>query len=132
MNENSCLNEAIFVFAVQSCFSKNLNFLTQTHGSKMVVKPTWVWHSCQAHDPWVWQLCKTLRYMGMANLSELANNKQRGQLCTLVVMRKKRKKKHKKSITNGNPIIICLHAPHHVKKDTVAHPVRQRMARFGH
>jgi hypothetical protein len=96
MNENSCLNEAIFIFAVQSCFSKNLNFLTQTHGSKMVVKPTWVWHSCQAHDPWVWQLCKTLRYMGMANLSELANNKQIGQLCTLVVMRKKRKKKTQK------------------------------------
>jgi hypothetical protein len=47
-------------------------------------------------------------------------------------MRKKRNKKHKKSIIGGNPIIICLHAPHHVKKDKVAHPVRRRMARFGH
>jgi len=132
MNENSCLNVTMFVFAVQSCFSKNLNFLTQTHGSKMVVRPTWVWHSYQSHDPWVWQLCKTPRYMGMANLFDLANNKKRGQLCTLVVMRKKRNKKHKKSIIGGNPIIICLHAPHHVKKDKVAHPVRRRMARFGH
>jgi hypothetical protein len=47
-------------------------------------------------------------------------------------MRKKRKKKHKKLIIGGNPIIICLHAPHHVKKGKVAHPVRRRMARFGH
>jgi hypothetical protein len=32
------------------------------------------------------------RRMGMTNMSDLTNNKQRGQLCTLVVMREKRKK----------------------------------------
>jgi len=34
--------------------------------------------------------------MRMANLFDLANNKQRGQLCTLVVMRKKRKKRERR------------------------------------
>ena len=36
MNEKSCLNKAVFVFAVQSCFCKILNFLTQAIGSIMV------------------------------------------------------------------------------------------------
>jgi hypothetical protein len=53
-------------------------------------------------------------------------------LCTLVVRRKKRKKKHNQLITNGNPTIICLHAPHHVEEGTTAYSVRQQMARFGH
>jgi hypothetical protein len=45
--------------------------------------------------------------------------KQIRQLCILAVRRKKRKKNKKKSITSGNPTIISIHAPHHVKKDTV-------------
>ena len=72
-----------------------------------------------------------LRYMSMINMSYLTNNKQRGQLCTLVVRREKRKKKHKQSITGSNPIIICLHTPHHVLKGTIAHLVRWQMAKFG-
>jgi hypothetical protein len=39
MNEKSCFNEAVFVFAVQSCFWKVLNFLTQALGSSMVARP---------------------------------------------------------------------------------------------
>jgi len=65
-----------------------------------------------------------LRYMGMINTSYLTNNKQRGQWCTLVVRREKIKKKHKQSITGGNPIIICLHVSHHVLEGTTAHLVR--------
>jgi hypothetical protein len=44
----------------------------------------------------------------------------------------RKKKKHKQSITEDNPTIICLHLPHHMKEDTASHPVRRRMARFGH
>ena len=62
----------------------------------------------------------------------LTNNKQRGQLCNLVIKREKRKKECNQLITNNNPIIICLHTPHHVQEGTIVHPVRQRMARFGH
>jgi hypothetical protein len=65
-------------------------------------------------------------------MSDLTNNKQRGQLCTLVVKKKKRKKKHKQSIINGNPTIICIHAPHHVEEGTTANLVRRWMTRFGH
>jgi len=43
----------------------------------------------------------------------LKNNKQIGQLCTLAVMREKRKKKQKQSITRGNPTVISLHTLHH-------------------
>jgi hypothetical protein len=50
------------------------------------------------------------RRVGMTNMSDLINNKQRGQLCTLVVMREKRKKKCKQSIIGSNPTIIYLHA----------------------
>jgi hypothetical protein len=32
---------------------------------------------------------------------------------------KEKKEKQKKSITSGNPTIISIHAPHHVKKGTV-------------
>jgi hypothetical protein len=60
------------------------------------------------------------------------NNKQRGQLCTLVVEKEKIKKKHKQSITDGNPIIICLHVPHHMKKGATANPIRRRMTKIGH
>jgi hypothetical protein len=45
--------------------------------------------------------------MVMANMPDFTNNKQRGQLCTLVVRREKRKKKHKQMITGGNSTIIC-------------------------
>jgi hypothetical protein len=62
----------------------------------------------------------------------LTNNKQRGKLCTLVVRREKRKKKHKQSITNNNSTIIRLHAPHHVKKETVTHLGRRRIDRIDH
>jgi hypothetical protein len=33
--------------------------------------------------------------------------------------KEKKEKQKKKSITSGNPTIISIHAPHHVKKDTV-------------
>jgi hypothetical protein len=66
-----------------------------------------------------------LRYVEMTNMSDLTNNKQRGQLCTLVVRKEKRKKKYKQLITGSNPIIICLHAPHHVEVDTATHPARR-------
>jgi len=62
----------------------------------------------------------------------LKNNKQRGQLCILVVKREKRKKKHKQSITGGNPTIIRPHAPHHVEERMIAHPRRRWMTKFGH
>ena len=39
MNEKSCLKEAVFIFAVQSFFRKNLNFLTYARRSDMVAKP---------------------------------------------------------------------------------------------
>jgi hypothetical protein len=60
------------------------------------------------------------------------NNRQRGQLCILVVRREKIKKKHKQLIIGGNPNIIYLHAQHHMEGDMTAHLVRHRMARFGH
>jgi hypothetical protein len=47
-------------------------------------------------------------------------------------MKEKRKKKLKQSITDGNPTIIFLYAPRHVKEGTTAHLVRWQMARFGH
>jgi hypothetical protein len=72
------------------------------------------------------------RYMGMTNMYDLTNNKQREQLCILIVKREKRKKKCKQSIIHSNPTIIYLHAPHHVEEGTTAHLVRQRMVRFGH
>jgi predicted protein tyrosine phosphatase len=68
----------------------------------------------------------------MVNISDLTNNKQRGQLCIIVVRRERKKKKRKQSITKGNPIIICLHVPHYMKKSMIVHLVRQRMVRFGH
>jgi hypothetical protein len=39
-------------------------------------------------------------------------------------MKEKRKKKLKQLITDGNPTIIFLYAPHHVKEGTTAHLVR--------
>jgi hypothetical protein len=39
-------------------------------------------------------------------------------------MIEKKKKKHKQSIIDGNPTIICLHESHHVEEETVAHLVR--------
>jgi len=55
---------------------------------------------------------------------------KREQLRTLVVRREKRKKKHKQSITGGNPTMICLHTPHHVEKGTTAYLVIRRIVRF--
>jgi hypothetical protein len=70
--------------------------------------------------------------LGMTTMLDLKNNKQRGQLCTLVVRREKRNKKHKQSIIDDNPTIIYLHAPHHVKEGTTVHPVKRRMTRFSY
>jgi len=47
--------------------------------------------------------------------------KDKEQLCTLIVGREKRKKKCKQSIISGNPTMICLHTPHHVREDTSSH-----------
>jgi len=180
MNEKSCFNEAVFVFAVQSCFWKVLNFLTQALGSSMVARPrhgsgilkraglVWllgpgaglaypdehVCHSCQTQvlgfrPNWlrsgnhtkpkrhefdnhaIPKTCVGLQFIpdprcvGMTNMSDLTNNKQRERLCTLVVKREKRKKKCKQSITDSNSTIICLHVPHHVKEDMTVHLVRR-------
>jgi hypothetical protein len=70
------------------------------------------------------------RALGLATMLDprylsMTNNKQRGQLCTLVLRREKRKKKHKQSIISGNPTIICLHALHHAEEGTTAHLVRR-------
>jgi hypothetical protein len=59
-----------------------------------------------------------LSALGLANMPDLTNIKER--------------KKRKQSITSGNPTIICLHTPHHVKKGTIVHPIRRQMARFDH
>jgi hypothetical protein len=45
---------------------------------------------------------------------------------------REQKAKTKKSITGGNPIIISLHASHHVKESTAVHLRRRRIAKFGH
>jgi hypothetical protein len=67
----------------------------------------------------------------LTTMLDLKNNKQREQLCTLVVMREKNKK-HKQSIIGDNPTIIYLHAPHHMKEGTTAHPVKCQMTRFSY
>jgi hypothetical protein len=73
MNEKSCLNEVVFFFAVQSCFCKILNFLTQTIGSVMVWqmqvhgsgRPAYGFsnnaklkHGCQIQVAWGWRGCQ--------------------------------------------------------------------------
>jgi hypothetical protein len=65
------------------------------------------------------------RYVRIKNMSDLTNNKQRGQLCILIVKREKRKKKRKQSVIGDHPTIICLHVSHYVKEDTNVHPVRR-------
>jgi hypothetical protein len=72
------------------------------------------------------------RYLDMINMSDLTNNKQRGQMCIVVVRIEKRKEKHKQSIIDGNPIIIYLHASYHVKEDMTALLVRHQMTRFSY
>ena len=73
MNEKSYLNEAMLVFAVQSCFWKILNFfylgasLTDHVRSKVCENGKHVWF----------------------------DNNQRWQLCTLIVKRERKKEKHK-------------------------------------
>jgi len=65
-------------------------------------------------DPCLGLTTMSYSCLGMINMPNFINNKQRGQLCTLVVRRNKRKKKCKHSIIDDNPTIICLHVPHHV------------------
>jgi len=79
----------------------------------MVARPRCIgltWLPCQG--AWVWQPCQTHALgssnhtspcMGMANMFDLKNNKQRGQLCTLIVSKGK-KEKCKQSIIDSNPI----------------------------
>jgi ADP-ribosylglycohydrolase len=57
---------------------------------------------------------------------------KRGQQYTLVVKKEKRKKKFKQTITDDNPIMICLHALLHVKESMTVHLVMRWMSRFGH
>jgi hypothetical protein len=64
------------------------------------------------------------RYVIIENMPNLTNNKQRGQLYTLIVRKEKRKKKHKQLIIDGNSIIICLQVPYHVEEGMTVHPVR--------
>ena len=73
MNEKSCLNEVAFIFAVQSCFWKILNFLTQAR----------VWHGfqVQVHRFVIVTKPRRLgldsRYLSIKNMSNLINNKWR-------------------------------------------------------
>jgi len=81
---------------------------------------TWVWQTIP--DPGCVGLALGLaampdpRCLGVKVMHDLTNNRQIEQLYTLVARREKRKKKRKQLITDGNPIIICLHAPHYVKR----------------
>jgi len=70
----------------------------------------------------------------MTNMSDLTNNKQREQLCILVVKREREreKKKRKQLIIARNPTLICLHVPHHVEEGTTVFLVRWQMTRFGY
>jgi hypothetical protein len=61
----------------------------------------------------------------MTNILDLTNNKQRGQLCILVVRKDKRNKKYKQSIIGDNSTIICRHKSHHVEERTAEHLVRR-------
>jgi hypothetical protein len=66
-------------------FEKKLYFLTQAFGSGMVGRPMLLGLATMP-DP---------GYLVMTNMPDFTNNKQKGQLCTSVVRREKRKKKHK-------------------------------------
>jgi hypothetical protein len=59
-------------------------------------------------------------------------NKQRIIVHFSCQKREKKEKKHKQLIIDGNPTMICLHTPHHMKEDTSTHLSRRRMARFSH
>jgi hypothetical protein len=57
MNEKLWLNKAMFIFAIQLCFEKILNFLTQMFGfgnhvwfDKQQTKKTSVHFSCQERE----------------------------------------------------------------------------------
>jgi hypothetical protein len=65
------------------------------------------------------------RYLDTTNILDLTNNKQREQLCILIVRKDKRKKKYKQSIIGDNSTIICRHKSHHVEEGTAAHLVRR-------
>jgi hypothetical protein len=54
---------------------------------------------------------------------DLTNNKQKEQLCILIVRRKR--KKHKQSIIDNNPTIVYLHESHYVEESIAAHLVRR-------
>jgi len=52
------------------------------------------------------------RYVRMTNMHNLTNNKQRGQLCTLVLRREKRKKNtNNQSLTIIQPLFVYSATP---------------------
>jgi len=63
-------------------------------------------------------------FLDLTTMIDLTNNKQIGQICTLIFRREKGKKKYKQSIIGGNPTIIYLQMSYHGEKVMVAHPVR--------
>jgi hypothetical protein len=64
------------------------------------------------------------KFFDLTTMIDLTNNKQIGQMCTLIFRREKGKKKYKQSIIGGNPTIIYLQMSYHGEKVMVAHPVR--------
>jgi hypothetical protein len=63
---------------------------------------------------------------------KLKKNKQRGQLCTLIVKREKKKKKQKQSITDGNSTTISLCVSPHIENDTTVFLRISRIARISY
>jgi hypothetical protein len=49
------------------------------------------------------------------------NKQQTKRIIMYFSCQEEEKKKHKQSITDGNPTIIGLHAPHHMEEVIVAH-----------
>jgi hypothetical protein len=70
--------------------------------------------------------------LNLANDIRPSKQQQKRQYCSLVGRKEKRIKKLKQSITNGNPTMLCHHAPLHVEEGMVAHPVIRHMDRFDH
>jgi hypothetical protein len=55
-------------------------------------------------------------YLGMTNMSDLTNNKQRGQLCTLVVRREKRIKKNINNQSRATIQLLFIYIRHTMSK----------------
>ena len=95
MNEKSCLNETVFVFAIQSFFWKFL--IWPTRKSNMLAK-------CLGLDR---------SNLGLIVMPDLTNNKQKGQSYTLVVKRERRRRRRRntnnRSMTAIQSLFVYTH-----------------------